>query len=221
MSRTERKLVELVLNADLRLILAVKTSGLPNQLTPTTFLPMSHSEAIGTLERSGLWLGPRPALEQAEEFRQIIPYIVLSYGDGLIRYTRTIAGGETRLHGRTSIGLGGHIDLADVETSGGAIDLVRTLERAAGRELAEELGCVEVLSKEWVGLLVESDSAVGRVHIGMVGLWKLRSLPTGVSEDAIGEVTLASMGELAEIGDRLESWSAMLLPWLSEAVVGR
>lgn len=72
------------------------------------------------------------------------------------------------------------------------------------------------MAKEWVGLLVESDTAVGRVHIGMVGLWQLRSLPTGMSEDAIGDVGLASARELQESADRLESWSAMLLPWLGE-----
>lgn len=206
-------------NADLRLILAAKTSGLPKPLMSTTFLPMPHAEAIGALERAGLWLGPRPTLEQTEAFRQIIPYIVLSHSDGFIRYTRTTSGGEERLYGRTSVGLGGHVDLADVETAGGAIDLAKTLERAAARELAEELGCVDIVAKEWVGLLVECDTAVGRVHIGMVGLWQLRSLPTGMSEDAIGDVGLASARELRESADRLESWSAMLLPWLGERFV--
>jgi hypothetical protein len=128
---------------------------------------------------------------------------------------------EARLHGRTSVGLGGHVDLADVETSGEVIDLVGTLEKAAGRELLEELGDVECVSKEWVGLLIEHDSAMGRVHIGMIGLWRLLSLPAGIAEDAIGEVSLSSVSELKADVDRLETWSAMLLPWLSDVAIER
>lgn len=205
----------------LRLILAARTKGLPEQLGSTQFLPMPHRQAIETLEGAGLWLGPRPVLEETEEFRQIIPYIVLQYGSEFIRYTRTPAGGEARLHGRTSVGLGGHVDLADVETAGEAIDLMGTLENAADRELLEELGDVECVSKEWVGLLVENDSAVGRVHIGMIGLWRLHSLPAGIAEDAIGEVSLNSVSDLQADVDRLETWSTMLLPWLSDVAAER
>lgn len=201
---------------NLRLILAVQTAGLPKHLSETQFLPMPHRQAIETLETAGLWLGPRPVLEETADFRQIIPYVVLQYGSEIIRYTRTSAGGEARLHGRMSIGLGGHVDLSDVETSGEAINLIRTLQNACDRELLEELGEIEVESKEWVGLLVENDSAVGRVHIGVIGLWRLRSLPTALAEDAIGEVSSISITSVNADVARLETWSAMLLPWLND-----
>lgn len=210
--------VETARAKNLRLILAARTEGLPKQLGSTQFLPMPHHQAIETLEAAGLWLGPRPILEETEEFRQIIPYIVLQHGSEFIRYTRTPAGGEARLHGRVSVGLGGHIDLQDVETLGEAIDLVRTLEKAANRELIEELGDVEIVSKEWVGLLVENDSAVGRVHIGMIGLWRLQSPPAATAEDAIGDVSLSSLSDLKANAERLETWSAMLLPWLRDVI---
>lgn len=205
-------------NKNLRLILAARTDGLPAKLGTTQFMPMPHHQAIEMLESAGLWLGPRPVLEETETFRQIIPYIVLQYDSQFIRYTRTPAGGESRLHGRTSIGLGGHIDLSDVRTSGEAIDLVRTLENAADRELLEELGNVDIATKTWVGLLVENDSAVGRVHIGMIGLWRLKSLPAGMVEDAISDVSAETVSDLRADQDRMETWSAMLLPWLSEQV---
>lgn len=209
-------LVDQANGKSLRLILAAKTEGLPTELKSSKFLPMAHQQAIRTLEGAGLWLGPRPVLEETEEFRQIIPYIVLQYGSELIRYTRTPAGGETRLHGRTSVGLGGHVNLGDVETSGDAINLVCTLENAADRELQEELGGIGIISKQWIGLVVDNESAVGRVHIGVVGLWRLHSLPGGISEEAVGEVSLSSMSELKADLDRLETWSVMLLPWLQD-----
>lgn len=212
-------LFDLAKSKDLRLILAVKTEGLSDELKTTQFLSMPHCLAIDTLEGAGLWFGPRSALEEAEEFRQIIPYIMLQYGSEFIRYTRTPAGGETRLHNRVSIGLGGHVDLADLKISDGVIDLVRTLENASDRELLEELGDVETVSKEWVGLLIDNESAVGRVHIGMIGLWRLRGIPTGLTESAIGDVSLKSPVQLKAEADHLETWSAMLLPWLADIAV--
>jgi predicted NUDIX family phosphoesterase len=203
----------------LKLILAARTEGLPEQLGSTCFVPMSHREAITVLEDAGLWLGPRPSLEEMEDFRQIIPYIVLVHGSHLIHYTRSSVGKETRLHGRTSVGLGGHIDLSDVETLDGSIDLTRTLENAADRELQEELGEIEITDKKWVGLLVENDSAVGRVHIGMIGIWRLNSMPLGVVEDALANVSSRSISEIGVDGENMETWSAVLMPWLSDMVL--
>jgi hypothetical protein len=68
--------------------------------------------------------------------------------------------------------------------------------------------------------LVDNDSAVGRVHVGLIGLWNLSALPSAVAEDAIGEVTAQSVTELAANAERLETWSAMLLPWLEVAIGG-
>jgi len=175
---------------------------------------MNGEGAVRALESAGLWFGPRRELEQMEEYRQIIPYIVLRKGSRLVRYTRTSAGGEARLHGRMSIGLGGHVDLADAVSRGGRIDLLATIERAAERELVEELGGAACEDRRWIGLLVDNDSAVGRVHVGLIGLWSLSTLPVAVAEDAIGEITAQSVTELAADAERLETWSAMLLPWL-------
>jgi predicted NUDIX family phosphoesterase len=166
------------------------------------------------LAEAGVWIGPRSVLEENEEFRQIIPYIVLQYGSRFVRYTRTAAGGEARLHGKTSIGLGGHIDLCDVKTRGQEIDLLATLTAAADRELEEELGGVECEAREWIGMLVDNESAVGRVHLGIIGLWRLRALPAGLTEDAIGALACCTLDALRADHDRLEGWSAMLLPAL-------
>ncbi len=199
------------------LILAAETARLPPQLAQTQFRPMDASQAVGALQNAGLWLGPRSVLERTESYRQIIPYIILKYGSKFIRYTRTPAGGEPRLHGRTSIGVGGHIDLGDVMSCGATIDLSGTLDGAAEREVTEELGAVECSAKEWIGVLVENDNPVGRVHIGLVGLWRLNALPPGTAEDALGEVTFCTIDELKADRDRLETWSSMILDWLADS----
>lgn len=199
---------------DLRLILAVHAVGLPAEIGKTGFVPMDQEVAVRSLETAGLWFGPRKVLEELEDYRQVIPYIVLRVRDRLIRYTRTPAGGETRLHGRMSVGLGGHVDLLDAKSCGDRFDLLGTVEQAAERELREELGEITCERRRWIGLLVDNDTSVGRVHIALIGLWDIHDLPHGETEEAVGEVTMASLRELKADAENLETWSALLLPWL-------
>ncbi|KDA02487.1 hypothetical protein [Hyphomonas oceanitis] len=194
------------------LIMAAASSGLPSFCQKTGFHFCDAEEIVDSIQTAGLWVGPRPILEGDSNFRQTIPYIVLRYGDKIVQYTRTASGGEGRLHGRTSIGLGGHIDLDDIVSINSQIDLPNTLANAAARELEEELGITEFQEQRWIGLLVDNESAVGRVHIGVVGLWTLRELPSGASEDAIGNVELCSLDRLLASKDVMETWSLMLLP---------
>jgi predicted NUDIX family phosphoesterase len=113
-----------------------------------------------------------------------------------------------------SIGLGGHIDFSDIIRTGGDINLPETLEAAAHRELAEELGELDCLSRSWIGGIVDNETSVGRVHVGIVGLWSIPTFPDGMQEDTIGQICLKSIDELNSIDDHLETWSAMLLPHL-------
>ena len=204
-----------------RMILAACAKGLPSGFVGTGFHSASAAEAIRAFQEAGLWIGPRETLEQDPSFRQIIPYVVLRHEDKFIRYTRTPAGGEGRLHGRMSIGLGGHIDLPDVVCAGETVDLDATIARATERELEEELGAVEVESRDWIGILTDDDTEVGRVHIGVVAVWHLVAPPAGLAEDAIGEVSLCSLAELQAESHRLETWSAMLLPYFTAAAERR
>jgi predicted NUDIX family phosphoesterase len=204
------------LTSTARMILAAAAAGLPADFSYSGFHPINSDQAVSTLQLAGLWIGPRDTLEESPDYRQIIPYIVLKCGDRFMRYTRTPAGGEARLHGRMSVGLGGHIDLSDVVCINDRVDLGSTVQRAAEREVEEELGPVTIQAMEWVGILVDNDSAVGRVHIGLVGLWTLLSPPEGMPEDAIGDVALCSLPALDAVRDRLEGWSELLLDYLHQ-----
>lgn len=86
------------------------------------------------------------------QHRHLIPYTVVTHKGKIALYARTPKGTESQLHGKHSIGFGGHIDLVDVAyfgetgTYGGveykrnSIDLASTVGTALGRELEEELG---------------------------------------------------------------------------------
>lgn len=203
------------------LILAAASAGLPRFNQTTGFHQCNTTDSLRAIEDAGLWIGPRPVLEENPNYRQTIPYIVLKYEDRIVQYTRTSAGGEKRLHGRKSIGLGGHVDLEDVVAHQNRICLQDTLNRAASRELDEELGVTQFSDQKWIGFIVDNDSAVGRVHIGIVGLWTLAEAPSGLVEDAIGDVELLTYDDLRRNQAYMETWSSMLLPEIAAQLGAR
>lgn len=201
-----------------RLILAVRKLSMPEPLSVSGFHPLNPDEIAPALSAVGLWLGPRSELEIDESFRQLIPYIVLVRGTDVVCYRRTTSGGEQRLHGLLSIGVGGHIELDDVVVQGEQIDLKRTLQAAAQREIVEEVGDIRVLDRRWVGLLVDDGSPVGRVHLGIVGIWVIADTMVRAAEDALREVQQVPIAGLQRVAPELETWSAMLAPHLESFV---
>lgn len=200
------------MNANQRIILATGSAKLPDATRLTQFIPMSEDEMWKTLYDAGLWLGPREPLETMPAFRQIIPYIILKVDGQYINYLRTPKGGEERLHGKISIGLGGHVDLEDIQFTGNNINLEATLESGAAREVLEEVGDVDIISKTWVGLVAANLNPVDYVHVGAVAVWELASAPVGDVEDALDNVHLADGWTLlSEQGERLETWTALFL----------
>lgn len=197
-----------------RLILAIRSSHLPPDIRPGGYVQLPHDRILDVLWTAGLWVGPRAALEHLEDFRQVIPYVMLTVGERFVCYERMPAGGEDRLHGKLSIGLGGHIDFVDVLRTHDSIELGGTLIQATRRELKEELGieCSEPI--EWLGILVLSDTPVSRVHVGVIGLGRLETTVVNGTEAAVDNVRLMSIEELLNERPRMEAWSQQLLPLL-------
>jgi predicted NUDIX family phosphoesterase len=66
--------------------------------------------------RHGRYLD-RPVAEQDPSFKQLIPYVVVRDGPRTFLMERTDAGGDARLHGKASIGVGGHLNPVDCSTT--------------------------------------------------------------------------------------------------------
>jgi len=172
--------------------------------------------ALHRINDAGLWLGPRGILEKDDAFRQIIPYVVFRWRGELLSYVRSPAGGESRLHAKSSIGFGGHVDAEDCVFIDSSINLDQTLGEAINREVREELGPdLQVIKKQCIGLLVDNKDAVGRVHLGLVALWDLAPVHSIQSnEDEISDVGFQSLEGLRVADDEhgnLENWSSVLV----------
>ena len=162
-----------------------------------------------------IWIGPRETLETNEDFKQIIPYVILSYKGKIALYQRTKKGGENRLHNMHSIGFGGHIDAFDLAYhKDGVINLDKTIENSAQREIDEELNISEIISKKHLGYIYDDSNPVGRVHIGVVEQWELATNEITSNEDEIHVVGLFSIDELKDFDGEMENWSEHIIQGL-------
>jgi predicted NUDIX family phosphoesterase len=201
-------------------ILALKASTVPSDIGITTER-LVIDRALG----GEVWVAPRPYLETDPTFVQPIPYIVMRNRDKVLAYSRGGAGGEGRLHGKVSVGLGGHVDAADAQIDeNGVILLYETLSEALRREVQEEIGLV--LNDDQLGevtnfthIIQTCRTPVDSVHIGFVATLDFGQLAvSGVDlsfEDAISDAEWSTPADLLarhHAGTiELEPWSMLLL----------
>ncbi len=166
------------------------------------FLRVAREEGFFVERR---WAETQPA------YKQPIPYVaVLRDGEALC-LTRLSAQGEKRLHGKRSIGVGGHINPCDADGAG------ELFMRACERELREELTLPPAapLPLRPIGLLNDDSTPVGAVHVGLVYALDARALEVGIRETSAmtGRFEpLSALRALAAGEDSpFESWSALLL----------
>lgn len=147
----------------------------------------------------------RPLAENDPSLKQIIPYVLLVSRGRILRYMRGRKGGETRLHAKFSIGIGGHMN--DGDAAGGHFDLA-AYQRAVERETNEELRITTPCTDRIVALLNDDSNPVGQVHLGVVHVFECES--DSVSAAAIGEITQLGFftpEELRAEFVQLETWS--------------
>jgi len=153
---------------------------------------------------------PRGEMESNPSYKQLIPYIILRHTDAagnchIFTYTRGSGQGESRLHSKRSIGIGGHISEED---AAGGTDPYLTGMR---RELDEEVIIESSYSEERVGLIYDPTTEVGRVHLGVVHLFNLDQPQVRPNEDDISETGFVPLSELKQQRDALEVWSRLCL----------
>jgi predicted NUDIX family phosphoesterase len=149
---------------------------------------------------------PRQAMEIDPSFKQIIPYLVLRDGERYFLMRRTRAGGDARLHDAWSIGVGGHVNPGDVDLAGGL-----------RREWTEELVADFVPEFRLVGLLNDDTTDVGRVHLGAVYLAEAAGRAVAIRETDKLSGAFASPAQVAEVADRLETWSRLAFEFVEDA----
>jgi predicted NUDIX family phosphoesterase len=156
----------------------------------------------------------RAAAEEDPSHKQLIPYCVFRCGDRILHYTRGKSGGESRLHAKISVGVGGHVN--PVDTGGGKTGPA-AYHAAVTREIEEELDLPDAHTHRIIGLLNDDSNPVGQVHLGIVHLVELKSEAVSSREEALADLGFLPLAEL--YGPRfedLETWSRFCIRHLAE-----
>lgn len=151
----------------------------------------------------------REAAENDPSHKQIIAYAIFCYQGRILHYTRGGAGGESRLHDKGSIGIGGHINPVDRQSGH---DDVRTYLAGVEREIREELIINGTCSQQVLGIINDDSNEVGAVHLGVVHLFELDTDQVCANESALANLRFVEPKALSgELFDKLETWSQLAL----------
>lgn len=104
----------------------------------------------------------REEVENDENYKQIIPYVVICNNDEYYLLQRTKNQTESRLHNKYSLGIGGHINPIKVEWKDDII--IEGLRK----ELREEISMNGNYKLEFIGFINDESSKVSRVHLGLM-----------------------------------------------------
>ena len=144
----------------------------------------------------------RPAAEDDPSQKQLIPYVVVRDGTAVFLMERTDAGGDVRLHGKASIGVGGHLNPVDRGEDALMAGLLR--------EWQEELETDWEPQFELIGLLNDDSNPVGAVHLGVVFTIEADGRPVAVREHDKLVGSFVGPDEVAASWDRMETWSRLV-----------
>jgi len=170
------------------------------------FEPEKYLKAI--LSRGNNFFIPRPEAENDPAYKQIIPYALIAFGSAVLHYVRGKKAGEQRLVAKGSIGIGGHMN----ETDESLFALDEHAYRAGvEREVNEEIRIETPFEDRIVALLNDDSTEVGRVHLGIVHIFKLKEPNVQKREAMITGLTFLTREELMVRRESLETWSQICL----------
>jgi len=140
----------------------------------------------------------RPVAEVSPEYRQIIPYVVIRNDDHYFVLRRTTKQTEARLHHKLSLGIGGHVNPG------------HSLLEGLQKELDEEVRIGSGFSMEFIGIINDDTTDVGRVHLGAAYLLEAdgRDVAVKETEKMIGD--WMPRGALQGVRASFESWSQIV-----------
>jgi predicted NUDIX family phosphoesterase len=160
------------------------------------------------LDKNNNSFQPRAQAETNPDFKQIIPYVVVTDGKSILHYVRGKKAGEQRLVAKGSVGIGGHINYEDHSLFA---DGMQAFQDAVEREVREELSVQGVFDAKPVGLINDDSTEVGRVHFGIVHLLFRTPDKVKKNEQVITQVEFVPIEELKAKREQMETWSQLCL----------
>ena len=130
------------------------------------------------------------------------------HGDTILHYVRGKKAGEQRLVAKGSIGIGGHMNQEDELLFNYAVDEA-VYREGVEREVNEEIKIESPFEDRIVALLNDDTTEVGRVHLGIVHVFRLAEPKVQKREAMITNVAFLRKDELLARRENLETWSQL------------
>jgi predicted NUDIX family phosphoesterase len=155
----------------------------------------------------------RDDVEANPQLKQPIGYCIIVNQDTqkIFAYQRSSKAGhynETRLRGKWSWGIGGHIDRIDQAGRDPILDSMM-------REIDEEVKISDKSQPEILGYINDDESDVGKVHFGILFLIRTRSSEVLPNDKEIAWGGFKTLAELEQIvaspDENVETWSEISL----------
>ena len=159
----------------------------------------------------------RGDMEEDKNYKQVIPSMIIKQDDKYFTYTRLEGGGESRLHGKSSITIGGHANHFEDYWNFEHLMAVN-----AKRELEEEVYILDSNNEEIdnhlrltknmsiKGLIYNEKTDVDAVHVGLLTMIEIPSdWDVEVKETDVLEGKFRTVEEIKELD--LENWTASAL----------
>jgi predicted NUDIX family phosphoesterase len=172
------------------------------------FEPEKYLGAL--LSRGNNFFLPRAQAENDPTHKQIIPYALIAHGNTVLHYVRGKKAGEQRLVAKGSIGIGGHLNDTDEDFWNVAIDEA-AYRAGVEREVNEEIKIDSPFEDRIVALLNDDSTEVGRVHLGIVHVFRLAEPKVEKREAMITNLSFLPRAQLLALHDNLETWSQLCL----------
>ena len=159
----------------------------------------------------------RGDMEEDKNYKQVIPSMIIKQDDKYFTYTRLEGGGESRLHGKSSITIGGHANHVEDYWNFEhlmAVNAKRELEEEVyvldenGKEIDNHLRLTKNMSIK--GLIYNSLTDVDAVHIGLLTMIEIpEDWNVEVKETDVLEGKFRTVEEIKEL--ELENWTKSAL----------
>jgi len=178
------------------------------------FEPEEYLKAF--LSRGNNFFLPRTEAEINPVYKQIIPYAIIAFENNVAYYVRGKKAGEQRLIAKGSIGIGGHMNETDESLF--AMD-EQAYRAGVEREIKEEIKIDTSFEDRIVALLNDDTTEVGRVHLGIVHVFKLAEPKVAKREAMITGLTFLAKNELFARRETMETWSQICLDSLDRLLL--
>lgn len=172
-------------------------------LKEKTVIKISEQQLIKDFKSESINFFVRDKCEKNTEYKQIIPYVLVTHHNKMACYQRN--GSENRLRGKYSVGIGGHVEKQDYVS----YSLIQTIYNSIYRELSEEFLDFNFYETglDFLGVINEELTDVGHTHIGFVYL-----LNTAKQFAPGKELENLEWLDIADIYEKdLELWSKLAL----------